>query len=45
VKHLSETFTDEEFDRLRRGKGDRSWREALLDELAEDMEDTDGSLE
>jgi len=45
MKSLNQKFTDEEFERLRRGKGERTWREALLDELAEDMEDTDGSLE
>lgn len=33
MKHLRETFTDDEFKALKDVKGDRSWREAILDEF------------
>lgn len=35
-KTLNQTFTDEEFDGLREVKGDRSWREAILEEFGVD---------
>lgn len=35
VKHLQETFSEEEFERLRRAKGDMSWHDFILS-LAED---------
>jgi hypothetical protein len=38
VKHLSEKFTDDEYERLKAGKGDRSWRDALLEDVAEPPE-------
>lgn len=40
MRTLNERFTEEEFEQLERGKGDRTWRRALLEELAE--EETDG---
>jgi len=33
MKNLNEKFTDEEFEELQKIKGDRSWREAILDEF------------
>lgn len=36
MRYLQERFTDEEFQRLKAGKGDRTWREAMLEELAVD---------
>lgn len=33
TKNLSETFTLEEFERLEAAKGDRTWREAILEEF------------
>lgn len=38
MKHISEQFTEEEFERLQAGKGDRSWREAMLEEIATEHE-------
>jgi hypothetical protein len=40
VKHLSETFTDSEHEELSQVKGDRSWREAILEEFGVDKEGT-----
>lgn len=34
MKRLNETFTPAEFARLKAGKGDRTWREALLEDVA-----------
>jgi hypothetical protein len=39
VKSINETFTDAEFQRLKRAKGERSWREALLEDFAETAEE------
>jgi len=36
VKTLNEQFSDEEYQRLKAGKGDRTWREAMLEEVAVD---------
>jgi len=33
VKHLNETFTESEYRALRNAKGDRTWREAILEEF------------
>ena len=33
MKNINETFTDDEIDALREVKGDRTWREAILDEF------------
>ena len=33
MKNINETFTDDEIDELREVKGDRTWREAILDEF------------
>jgi hypothetical protein len=33
VKSIHETFTDEEHKKLKEVKGDRSWREAILEEF------------
>lgn len=38
VKDIRETFTDEEFEKLKREKGDRTWREAILEEFGVDEE-------
>ena len=38
VKSISETFTDEEHERLTDVKGDRTWREAILEEFGVDEE-------
>lgn len=40
MRTLNERFTEEEFERLERGKGDRTWRDALLEEVA--VEENDG---
>lgn len=34
MRHLQERFTDDEFQRLKDAKGDRTWREAILEDLA-----------
>lgn len=31
MKHISEKFTEDEFDKLNEAKGDKSWREWMLD--------------
>lgn len=33
MKTVNETFTDDEHDRLATVKGDRTWREAILEEF------------
>lgn len=33
MKTINETFTDDELKRLKEIKGDRTWREAILDEF------------
>ena len=33
MKNINETFTDDEIDAMREVKGDRTWREAILDEF------------
>ncbi len=33
MRHLRETFTDDEFAELEAQKGDRTWREAILGEF------------
>ena len=33
MRNLNETFTDDEYDRLKEVKGDRTWREAVLEEF------------
>jgi len=33
MKTINETFTEGEMDALREVKGDRTWREAILDEF------------
>ena len=33
MKNINETFTDDELARLKEIKGDRTWREAILDEF------------
>ena len=33
MKTINETFTDDEMKRLKEIKGDRTWREAILDEF------------
>jgi len=33
MKAINVTFTDEELDRLKDTKADRTWREAILDEF------------
>ncbi|WP_281284944.1 hypothetical protein [Halonotius terrestris] len=42
MRHIAEQFTDDEFQRLKAGKGDRSWREAMLDEIAASAEAVEG---
>lgn len=34
MRSVREQFTDEEFELLKEGKGDRTWRETLLEEIA-----------
>lgn len=34
MKSLTEQFTEEEYRKLKEGKGDRTWREAILEEIA-----------
>ena len=34
VKHIREQFTDDEFETLKAGKRDRTWREAMLEDIA-----------
>ena len=38
MKRLHETFTDQEFKILVRAKGNRTWRQALLDWAKRDLE-------
>ena len=33
MKNINETFTDDEIEAMREVKGDRTWREAILDEF------------
>lgn len=33
MKTINETFTDDELEQLKAVKGDRTWREAILDEF------------
>lgn len=33
VKDIRETFTDEEFEKLKGEKGDRTWHDAILEEF------------
>jgi len=33
MRSLSERFTDDEFEQLKDEKGDRSWRDAILEEF------------
>jgi hypothetical protein len=33
MKTINETFTDSEMDELRAVKGERTWREAILEEF------------
>ena len=33
MKNINETFTDDEIEAMRDVKGDRTWREAILDEF------------
>jgi hypothetical protein len=40
MRHVKAQFTDDEFETLKEAKGDRSWREVLLEDVA--GEDTDG---
>ncbi len=35
MKTVNETFTDEEFERLKNSKGDKSWHDFIM-ELAKD---------
>lgn len=34
MRHVQERFTEEEYQELKAGKGDRTWREALLEDIA-----------
>ena len=36
MKNITETFTDDEIEAMRDVKGDRTWREAILDEFGVD---------
>lgn len=36
MKNINETFTDAEMERLQDVKGDRTWREAVLQEFGVD---------
>lgn len=38
MRTLNERFTDEEFARLKRKKGDRSWHDAILEEFGATQE-------
>lgn len=38
MRTLHQKFSEEEFERLERGKGDRTWHEALLEDVAEPRE-------
>ena len=33
MKHLNNTFTEDEYEELKDVKGDRTWREAILEEF------------
>lgn len=39
MRTLHEKFSEEEFERLKRGKGDRTWHEALLEDVAKESGD------
>jgi hypothetical protein len=34
MRTLHQQFSDDEFERLKEGKGERTWHEALLEEIA-----------
>lgn len=34
MRHVQERFTEDEYQKLKQGKGDRTWREALLEDIA-----------
>jgi len=36
MRQLNQTFTESEFDDLQEVKGDRTWREAILEEFSVD---------
>lgn len=36
MKNINETFTDDEIEAMREIKGDRTWREAILQEFGVD---------
>ena len=36
MKNINETFTDDEIEAMLEVKGDRTWREAILDEFGID---------
>lgn len=39
MRELRETFEDDEFDFLKRVKGDRPWHDAILDEFGYEEEE------
>lgn len=34
MRYVQEQFTPDEFEALKDGKGDRSWRDAMLEDIA-----------
>lgn len=43
MKSITERFTDEEFEQLKEVKGNRTWRQAILEQFEVETEEENGA--